>query len=769
MADSGRIPQDRIPLDEKMVSFVKQCGPALKDVFQSKFGCKAVFHGIHADSGPGLLWKPTVVPEKRYSTQLSKDMTVSVWKDDLTTHKVDAVVNAANIHLKHGGGLALALCDAGGPEIQLESDRYIQKNGPLWAGDAIVTKAGILKCQKIIHAVGPCLPPNPSQIDVNQSKHFLENAIKNILKRMEEEKLKSVAIPAISSGLFNFPLQLCADIIVNTLMQYNQISKGKPLEIRLVNHDELSVSAMERACCTFLGQPQIAAYSSAVSQGNGSNTTLKIDNVTLNITKGNIEEQKTTVIVNTIGSDFNLSNGAITKSIINAAGKGIQDEIIKIKKSNPKHDDVIETGGHNLHCSSVYHTICPGKKRGYEQFLGTVVWKCLTMAASKQQLSISFPAIGTGMLGYEKEVVAKVLMDSAVEFAKQRSMYLDIYYVIYPSDTSTYKAFEDYLRTLQNRCNYSSSSSSSTQDFKPAGEHHKSREETPHIELRSTSEESVSEAKQWLCNIIHPEFESFNIQNNFIQHFGQREYDELMSFQTKWNIFIEEIFLNGCASVRITGSSDLKAAGVEVEAMCCKAQEEFANEEESALAQITKSKVFYQRRPVDHGSSEYKERRSNFNELQIVSVEKVENPCLKQVFELKKKQLSTTSRRLYQRLPAQFCDLIGRVGFQREFAPPQDQKYGDGIYFCDSPRTAIGLWKNLADLKYLYFVEAQVLTGRSTTGSPGLILPPSNGQDAHSLYDSVSNIKGDTHVIFNGHQAYPEYLITCIKPELSYV
>lgn len=762
MADSGRIPQDRIPLDEKMVSFVKQCGPALKDVFQSKFGCKAVFHGIHADSGPGLLWKPTVVPEKRYSTQLSKDMTVSVWKDDLTTHKVDAVVNAANIHLKHGGGLALALCDAGGPEIQLESDRYIQKNGPLWEGAAIVTNAGNLKCEKIIHAVGPCLPPMPSQFHVNKSTPILVEAIKNILQRMEEEKLRSVAIPAISSGLFNFPLQLCADTIVKTLMQYNQILRGKPLEIRLVNHDESSVREMERACRTFLGQPHYAVYRPAVSQGNSSNTTLKIQNVTLNIKKGNIEEQKTSVIVNTIGSDFNLSNGAITKSIINSAGKGIQEEIIRKKPSITKHD-VIETRGHKLHCSSVYHTICPEKMKGYEQILGTVVWKCLTMAASKQQLSISFPAIGTGMLGYEKEVVAKVLMDSAVAFAKQSATYLDIYYVIYPSDTVTYKAFEDHLRTLQD------SSRSSTQDFKPAGEHHKSREETPHIELRSASEESVSEAKQWLCNIIHPEFESFNIQNNFIQHFGQREYDELMSFQTKWNIFIEEIFLNGCASVRITGSSDLKAAGVEVEAMCCKAQEEFANEEESALAQITKSKVFYQRRPVDHGSSEYKERRSNFNELQIVSVEKVENPCLKQVFELKKKQLSTTSRRLYQRLPAQFCDLIGRVGFQREFAPPQDQKYGDGIYFCDSPRTAIGLWKNLADLKYLYFVEAQVLTGRSTTGSPGLILPPSNGQDAHSLYDSVSNIKGDTHVIFNGHQAYPEYLITCIKPELSYV
>lgn len=767
MADSGRIPQVIIPLDEKMLSFIKQCGPALKDVFQSKFGCTAVYHGVDADRSPGLLRKPTVVPEKRYFTQLSKGMTVSVWKDDLTTHQVDAVVNAANTRLQHGGGLALALSDAGGPEIQQESDRYIQKNGQLCTGDAIVTKSGNLKCKKIIHAVGPSLPSMPSQLLVNQSTQHLVHAIENILKRMEEEKLRSVAIPAISSGLFNFPLHLCADTIVKTLVQYDRISKGKPLEIHLVNHDEPSVREMERACCKFLGQPQIAANTSYVSQGNGSNTTLKINNVTLNIKKGNIEEQKTTVIVNTIGSDFNLSNGAITKSITNAAGKGIQDEIRK--KQNSYTNCVIETGGHNLHCSSVYHVTCPVKREGYEQFLGVAVLKCLIMAARKPHQSISFPAIGTGMLGYEKEVVAKVLMDSAVEFAKQRDMYLDIFYVIYPSDTATYKAFGDYLRTLQNRFNYSSSSSSSTQDFQPTKEHHKSRRETPYIELRSISEERVSEARYWLSKIDHPAFESFDIQNNFIQHFGQREYEELMSFQTKWSISLEEVFLNGCASVRITGSSDRKAAVVEVEAMCCKAQEEFAKEEESALAQITKSKVSYQRRPVDHSSYEYEERKSNFNEFKIVSVEKVENSCLKQVFELKKKQLSATPRRLYQCLSSQFCDLIGRVGFQREFAPPQDQKYGDGIYFCDSPSTAIGLWKNLADDKYLYFVEAQVLTGRSTTGSQGLILPPSRGKDVYSLYDSVCNINGDTFVIFNGYQAFPEYLITCIKPASSYV
>ena len=83
---------------------------------------------------------------KRLSIKLSQNGEVCVWKADLTTFGVDAVVNAANVELKHSGGLAHALSKAGGPQIQNECNQHISDFGPLKTGETIVTNAGNLNC-----------------------------------------------------------------------------------------------------------------------------------------------------------------------------------------------------------------------------------------------------------------------------------------------------------------------------------------------------------------------------------------------------------------------------------------------------------------------------------------------------------------------------------------------------------------------------------------------------------------------------------------------
>ncbi|XP_041737731.1 protein mono-ADP-ribosyltransferase PARP9-like [Coregonus clupeaformis] len=205
---------ETIPLEE-MVSILDQCGPALTYVLQSKFGCTAVLHGVDAGAGTRKFKMPG---EERFSTQLSKGLKVSVRKDDFTTHKADAVINSANVNLHHVGGLARALCDAGGPDIQRESDQYTKLYGKLSTGDAIVAEPGRLPCKKIIHAVGPCLPYKPMQYNIDDAVPELTKTVISILKMVNQEKLQFVAI---SSGLFNFPLPLCADVIVKTLKEYH--------------------------------------------------------------------------------------------------------------------------------------------------------------------------------------------------------------------------------------------------------------------------------------------------------------------------------------------------------------------------------------------------------------------------------------------------------------------------------------------------------------------------------------------------------------------
>lgn len=298
--------KSEIPLHGSTLNIVKRCGPALCDILDIKFGCVATLEGLdlESDMTSRQQKRQTVAPERRFSVKLPSGVTVSVWKADLTSFRVDAVVNAANSHLQHGGGLARALCTAGGPEIQMESDDYTKKYGPLQTGDATVTNAGSLPCKKIIHVVGPQLPYNPSVSEVSRAEPLLKKAIKSILHRLQEHHLDTVAVPAISSGLFNYPLRDCANTIVLTVKKYCEYSSrgSPPKEILFVNHDEPTVREMERACCQILGPKQYNQYNQHMSTNlaSGSNTrsaastssvTIQIRNVRLTLEKDNIEDQ----------------------------------------------------------------------------------------------------------------------------------------------------------------------------------------------------------------------------------------------------------------------------------------------------------------------------------------------------------------------------------------------------------------------------------------------------------------------------------------------
>lgn len=136
---------------------------------------------------------------------------IELLEGDITTLSVDAIVNAANSHLQHGGGVAGAIVRRGGAEIQRESNRI----GFVPVGDAAVTGAGCLPAKYVIHAVGPRM----GEGDENRK---LENATRSALQRAEELKLKMIALPAISSGIFGFPIERCARIMLRTAAEFMQ-------------------------------------------------------------------------------------------------------------------------------------------------------------------------------------------------------------------------------------------------------------------------------------------------------------------------------------------------------------------------------------------------------------------------------------------------------------------------------------------------------------------------------------------------------------------
>jgi O-acetyl-ADP-ribose deacetylase (regulator of RNase III) len=132
--------------------------------------------------------------------------TLELVQGDITALKVDAIVNAANKYLAHGGGVALAIVRKGGLQIQAESAALVAKRGPLATGEAVITSGGKLPAKFVIHTVGPIWGKQSEQ----ESDALLRQAIRSCLTLAEEKALSSIAFPAISTGIYGFPLERAA-------------------------------------------------------------------------------------------------------------------------------------------------------------------------------------------------------------------------------------------------------------------------------------------------------------------------------------------------------------------------------------------------------------------------------------------------------------------------------------------------------------------------------------------------------------------------------
>ncbi len=135
--------------------------------------------------------------------KLASGGVLEVVQGDLLAQPVDAIVNAANGHLAHGGGVAGIISRAAGPALQEESDRIVRAHGPFPTGSAVVTTAGKLPFQGVIHAVGP-------RFGEGDEEAKLVRALQAAFSCANERGWTSVAFPAVSAGIFAVPLDICA-------------------------------------------------------------------------------------------------------------------------------------------------------------------------------------------------------------------------------------------------------------------------------------------------------------------------------------------------------------------------------------------------------------------------------------------------------------------------------------------------------------------------------------------------------------------------------
>jgi len=160
---------------------------------------------------------------------------------DLTEAKLDAIVNAANSHLQHGEGLAGVISRRGGPEIQKESDEWIRSHGPVSHAEPAYTSAGNLPCRYVIHAVGPVWGSGDEDAK-------LRAAIQSSLKLAERLSLHSIAIPAISTGIFGFPKERAAKVILAAVVDYFTETETSDLKlVQIVNLDQPTLDAFLKA------------------------------------------------------------------------------------------------------------------------------------------------------------------------------------------------------------------------------------------------------------------------------------------------------------------------------------------------------------------------------------------------------------------------------------------------------------------------------------------------------------------------------------------
>lgn len=150
---------------------------------------------------PGRDNSQTKLKPSLFEMETTEGLSIKVYVGSITRLNVDCIVNTANEHLMHGGGVAAAISDAAGNQFNQESAQYIKDNGPIPVGRYCVTSAGKLPYKHVIHTVGP------RWSDYTDKEKCLQDLQKSVIvtfEKADELNMKSIAIPAISSGNAHF-------------------------------------------------------------------------------------------------------------------------------------------------------------------------------------------------------------------------------------------------------------------------------------------------------------------------------------------------------------------------------------------------------------------------------------------------------------------------------------------------------------------------------------------------------------------------------------
>jgi glutamate racemase len=186
-------------------------------------------------------WEPIDIPATAVAAVRIADTTLTAIEGDITSMAVDAITNAANVELRHGGGVALAIARAGGPTIDEESAEWVATYGPLEPGIAALTSAGRMPSTYVIHVAGPV------HRDGEDNEALLAAATLAALELATEIDARSIAVPAISAGIYGYPPDEATVVIAETVAEYLSDDDTTLRSVRLVGYDDAMARRFGRA------------------------------------------------------------------------------------------------------------------------------------------------------------------------------------------------------------------------------------------------------------------------------------------------------------------------------------------------------------------------------------------------------------------------------------------------------------------------------------------------------------------------------------------
>ncbi|KAK1889823.1 Protein mono-ADP-ribosyltransferase PARP14 [Dissostichus eleginoides] len=416
------------------------------------------FPGVKVTQGaPGAGQVNTTVA----SYSLRDGLQVLVCQGDISKQEADALVNAANEDLDHGGGVAAALSKAGGPQVQKESRALVKQTGKIPTGDAVVTTGGNLNCKNLVHVVGPV-----GGKAGGQERVLLEKTVKSALNLAEMMEFRSIAMPCISSGVFGVPVTVCSEAIVTAVKEFCSQGGRSLRRIILIDNRGEVVRSMQDACDRLLqgtstgnrapsdlgfqmdASAQYAAREATAGAPGGG--------VHVEIIQGSIENQQVDGLVSPmVGHDplssrvgnflSNMVGPQLTAKFYNEAGGAtIPGEIILVEGL-----PALQSRG------VVFINLTPwdNNQQGTAvQVLRNGIKKMLASCQIRGYSSVALPVLGVGAaLRFPHSVAARVIMEEVRQFEHNRITGTSFLVRIIVQSIQSSKAFQSCQDTMHLR------------------------------------------------------------------------------------------------------------------------------------------------------------------------------------------------------------------------------------------------------------------------------------------------------------------------------